>query len=87
MLTAKCKNVEFSLCLINYALHHEDTLESGGTAPPFLTLALEGDDWSNSYPAHFTPEEIAPSTHWIGGWLSFRGGLDIVETVTVGSIK
>jgi hypothetical protein len=76
-----------SLCLIKYALCHKDILGSGGIAPPFFTFALDGGDWSNSRPGHFTPEEIVTSTHWIGGWLSFSGGLDIVETVTVGSIK
>jgi hypothetical protein len=25
----------------------------------------------------FTPGEITPLTHWIGGWLGLRAGLDI----------
>jgi hypothetical protein len=36
---------------------------SGGIAPPFLTWALDGREWSVSRPCHFTP-----GTHWIGGW-------------------
>jgi hypothetical protein len=30
------------------------------------------------YPGHFTPKERAPSTHWIGGWVDPRAGLDTV---------
>jgi hypothetical protein len=33
---------------------------SGGTAPPFLILALDGDEWSASRPRRFTPGERAP---------------------------
>jgi hypothetical protein len=60
MVAAQGKKVKLSLCLINYALCHEDILGSGGTAPPFLTSALHGGDWSNSCLDCFTPEEIAP---------------------------
>jgi hypothetical protein len=27
----------------------------------------------------FNPEEGAPGTHWIGGWVGARAGLDAVE--------
>jgi len=27
----------------------------------------------------FIPEERAPSTHWIGGWMDSRAGLDTTE--------
>jgi hypothetical protein len=30
-------------------------------------------------PGRFTPRERAPGTHWIGGWVDPRGGLDAVE--------
>jgi hypothetical protein len=43
-------------------------------APPFLTLALDGGEWSALHPCHFTP-----FTHWIGGWVGPRAGLDAVE--------
>jgi hypothetical protein len=52
---------------------------SGGIAPPFLTSALDGGEWSASRPGHFTPGEIATDTHWIGGWVDRRVGLDAVE--------
>jgi hypothetical protein len=34
---------------------------------PFLTSALDGDEWSDSRTDHFTPGEKSPGTHWIGG--------------------
>jgi hypothetical protein len=33
---------------------------SGGIAPPFLTSALDGGEWSASRPGRYTPEERAP---------------------------
>jgi hypothetical protein len=45
----------------------------------FLTSALDGGECSASRPGIFTPVERAPSTHWIGGWVSPRTGLDDVE--------
>jgi hypothetical protein len=32
----------------------------------FLTSALDGGEWSASYPGRFTPRERDRSTHWIG---------------------
>jgi hypothetical protein len=40
---------------------------------------LDGGEWSASYPSHFTHGERVPDTHWIGGWVGPRAGLDIVE--------
>jgi hypothetical protein len=51
----------------------------GGIALPFLTSGLDGGEWSASRPCRFTPGEIAPSTHWRGGWVGPRAGLDYVE--------
>jgi hypothetical protein len=45
----------------------------------FLTSALVGGEWSDSRPCRFTPLERAPYTHWIGGWVDPRAGLDDVE--------
>jgi hypothetical protein len=45
----------------------------------FLTSALVGGEWSASRPGRFTPGERAPGTHWIGGWVGPRAGLDDVE--------
>jgi hypothetical protein len=44
-----------------------------------LTSALVGGEWSTSRPCRFTPGERAPGTHWIGGWLDLRVGLDDLE--------
>jgi hypothetical protein len=45
----------------------------------FLTSELDGDEWSASGPGHFTPGEKTTGTHWIGGWVSPRTGLDEME--------
>jgi hypothetical protein len=47
--------------------------ESGGIAP------LDGGEWSASPSCRFTPGEIVPGTHWIGGWVGLGAGLDAVE--------
>jgi hypothetical protein len=43
-----------------------------------LALALGGGEWSSSRPGCSTPRKRAPSTHWIGGWVGPRAGLDMV---------
>jgi hypothetical protein len=45
----------------------------------FLTSALVGGEWSTSRPGSFTLGERSPGTHWIGGWVNLRAGLDDVE--------
>jgi hypothetical protein len=51
----------------------------GGIAPPFLTSAIDGGEWSPSRPCRFTFGESAPGTHGIEGWVGPRAGLDAVE--------
>jgi hypothetical protein len=46
----------------------------------FLTLALDGGEWSASRPSCFTPRERAPGTHWIGDWVGTIDGLDMVTS-------
>jgi len=41
-------------------------------------LEFDGDKWSASCPGHLTPEETAPETNWIGGWVGPKAGLDEV---------
>jgi hypothetical protein len=55
------------------------TWGSGGIAPRFLTSALDGGEWSASGTSRFTTGEIAPGTHWIGGWVGPKAGLDAVK--------
>jgi hypothetical protein len=43
----------------------------------FLTSTPAGGEWPASRPGHFTPGESAPGTHWIGGWVDPRAGLDV----------
>jgi hypothetical protein len=45
----------------------------------FLTSALVGGEWSASRPCRVNPRERALGTHWIGGWVGPRTGLDNVE--------
>jgi hypothetical protein len=52
---------------------------SGCIAPPFLTWALDGGEWSASRLGHFTHREKYLSTHWIGGWVGPRTGLDYMK--------
>jgi hypothetical protein len=37
-----------------------------------------------SRPGRFTPRETATGTHWIGGWVDLRAGLDAVIGVKTG---
>jgi len=37
-----------------------------------------GGVWSASRPDRFTPNEKAPGTLWIGGWVGSRASLDVV---------
>jgi hypothetical protein len=45
----------------------------------FLTLALDGVEWSASRFGRYTFGERARNTHWIGSWVGRRAGLDDVE--------
>lgn len=55
--------VNLSLYLINdHAIHTYWAVE-------FLTLALDGREWSVSCPGCFTSGARAPGTHRIGGWV------------------
>jgi hypothetical protein len=55
------------------------TWENGGIAPPFLTLVLDGDEWSASHPSYFTSGERATDTHCVGGYVGLRTSQDTVE--------
>jgi hypothetical protein len=44
----------------------------------FLTLVLDGGNWSASSPGRFTPGERAAGTHRKGGWVGPRARLDAV---------
>jgi hypothetical protein len=48
---------------------HADVWKSADRSASFLTLELDGVDWSASYPYCFTPPRRDLGTHWIGGWV------------------
>jgi hypothetical protein len=45
----------------------------------FLNLALVGGEWLASLSSRFTPGDRTPGTHWIGGWVGLRTGVDDVD--------
>jgi len=44
----------------------------------FLTSALDGGEWLASRSGRFTSGERTFGTHWVGGWVGPRAGLDAV---------
>jgi hypothetical protein len=70
--------VKLSLCF-NWTPRHEGVLgEWKYSSTHSLTSALGRCGWSASRHGRFTPEERAPGTHWIGGWVCLRAVLDAV---------
>jgi hypothetical protein len=68
-----------SLCLTNQALCQEGVWESGCIDPCFLELGTSWR-WVVSFtPQPLYPRERATGTHWIGGWVGPRTGLDDME--------
>jgi hypothetical protein len=55
------------------------TCGSGYIDPHFLTLTPVAGVWSALCHCHFTSGERGPGTHWMGGWLDPRAGLDDLE--------
>jgi hypothetical protein len=53
-------------------------MEGGYIHPHFLDLN-SGGEWSASRPCRFSPGERAPGTHFIGGWVDLRAGLEDME--------
>jgi hypothetical protein len=80
-LTMVWPKVQMSLCLANHLAK-----ENGGgevQLHAFLTSALDRGEWSASRSGRFTPGERASVTHWIGGWVDPRAGLDDVERINL----
>jgi hypothetical protein len=72
--------VKLSLYLISLALHREDMWMRGGLAPHFLTLALDGGEWSAL--CLYRREKSPWCPLWIGGFVSPRVSLDVVRERT-----
>jgi hypothetical protein len=64
---------------IKKAINVPVLVRDGDLAPPFLTLALSGGEWSALYPSRFTLVETSPGIHCTGGWMGPRASLDDVE--------
>jgi hypothetical protein len=62
---------EISLC-------HEDVLGSGDIARRILNLGTRWRWLASFTPQALYPGERAPGTHWIGGWVGPRAGLNAV---------
>jgi hypothetical protein len=71
--------LKLSLRSSHKALHHKGVREVDVYIQIFLNSALVETECSATRPGRFTPGERAPSTHWMGGWLGLRTGLDDVE--------
>lgn len=67
------------LCLNNSASCHEGVWGSKGIAPPCLTSAVDGGEWSAWRLGHFTPTERVHDTHWRGFLMGSKASLDAVE--------
>jgi hypothetical protein len=71
--------LKLSLCFLLTELNAIETYwGNGGIAHAFFTSALDGGKWSASRSGRFTTRERAPSTHWIGGWVGSKAGLEAV---------
>jgi hypothetical protein len=67
--------VEVKAKLSHY--HHEGTNgERMYSSYSFLTLTLDGVSGQCHAPAALYPQKTTAGTHWIGGWVSLRAGLD-----------
>jgi hypothetical protein len=68
--------INLSLSLTKY---HTMKMYRGSedTSPRILNLCTRWR-WSALRSGSFTPEERAPSTHWTGGWLDHRTGMNVV---------
>jgi hypothetical protein len=74
----KAKGKVFCACL-NWAPRDEGVLgEWSYSSTHSLASALDWGEWSASRPGRFIPKERASGTHWIGGWVGPRAGLDAV---------
>jgi hypothetical protein len=60
-------------------LKHHTMNVCGGVEIKFQALVpvLNGGEWSASCSGFFTSREMTNVTHWIGGWVSPRAGLDM----------
>jgi hypothetical protein len=78
---AKAAKVQLSLCLTkHYVIKTYGEVDT--YTHIFLTSAVYGDERSDPLRGRFTSGERAPGTHWIGGWVGLRTGLERGSNVT-----
>jgi len=76
--------IKLSLCLTK----HHDMRRIGEwrhRSTHSSTAALDGGEWSASRSDRFTHRERASGTHWIGGWVGSRAGLDMASKIKIPS--
>jgi hypothetical protein len=56
--------------------HAGATEERSHSSFSLLISAPDGDEWSASCPGRLLSPGRDPGTHWIGGWVDLRAGLD-----------
>jgi hypothetical protein len=72
--------------VLNQPPRHEDVLRSGGISSGTLNLGTRWE-WSTSRTGRFAPMVVRSRvTHWIGGWIGPRGGLDEVAEDKIQSL-
>ena len=52
-----------------------------------MTAALEGGEWSAARPGRTLPPGERPDTHFTGGWVGHRAGLDGRENLVPTGIR
>jgi hypothetical protein len=72
--------VKLSLCLTNWALHHEGIWGGSGCIGPHFPGLGTSWRWVVSFTRLLLyPRGKSPGTHWIGGWVGPRASLVYVE--------
>jgi len=64
--------------MLNRAPRHQDVLRSGGIAPRILKLGTRRRRVVGFTSRLLYKGEGTTDTHWIGGWVGARGGLNAV---------
>jgi hypothetical protein len=64
--------------VVNYAPHHDNVLRSGEVAPRIYNLGTRRRRVISFMSRPLYPEVRSSGTHWTGGWVGHRAGLDAV---------
>ena len=61
-----------------FLVHTMQAYKGTRSIAPFINLAVDRGEWLTVHPSCSTPGKD-PSTHWIGGWVDHRAGLDATK--------